>query len=335
MLRFIQRRLILAIPVLIGVTILTFILTNLLPGDPARALAGHYATADQIEATRERLGLNKPIYEQYARYMIRLFQGDLGVSITSRAPVIHELTIYFPATLELTMFAMIITVIIGIPLGLFSSIYRSPWISSFVISLSFLGVGLPVFWAALIAQLIFFGKLEILPLDGRLSPGSPIPTSVTGMYTVDALLAGQYMIYMDAVWHLIMPGVILAIPAIASISRITHASMVEVMQKDYIRTARSKGLKSRSVVIGHALKNGLLPTITQLGLLVGWAMSGSILVENIFSWGGLGTYAWIGINRLDLPVILGITLLTTLVFVIINLIVDVSYGFLDPRINLQ
>ena len=143
------------------------------------------------------------------------------------------------------------------------------------------------------------------------------------------------MIYMDAVWHLIMPGVILAIPAIASISRITHASMVEVMQKDYIRTARSKGLKSRSVVIGHALKNELLPTITQLGLLVGWAMSGSILVENIFSWGGLGTYAWIGINRLDLPVILGITLLTTLVFVIINLIVDVSYGFLDPRINLQ
>ena len=183
---------------------------------------------------------------------------------------------------------MLLTTLVGIPLGLFSSISGSRWISSFVMSLSLLGVGLPVFWSALVAQLIFFGRLHILPLDGRLSSGTPIPTPVTHLFTVDALLAGQFPVFLDAIQHLIMPAVILAIPPIASIARITHASMVEVMHKDYIRTARAKGLKVHTVVIRHALKNALLPTITHIGLLTGWAMSGSILVENIFAWGGVG-----------------------------------------------
>jgi peptide/nickel transport system permease protein len=332
MIQYILRRLILMVPVLLGVTILTFVLSNLLPGDPAREAAGRYATREQIAAVRERLGLDQPLPVQYARYLGRLVRGDLGESLSSRQDVRIELGYYFPATLELAIAAMLLAVLIGIPLGVFTGAGRSPWVNSVVMFLSLLGVGMPVFWAGLIFQLLFYGKLDILPLSGRLSTLVVPPPPVTRMYTVDAVIAGQWDVLRDALLHLVLPAFTLAIARVASVARITHASMVSVMRRDYIRTARAKGLAERSVLTRHALKNALLPTVTTIGLQIGWLLGGTILVENIYNWGGIGTYAWIGIFRLDIPVIMGITLITTLTFMVVNLLTDIAYVFLNPRI---
>lgn len=330
--RYILRRLIYMIPVFIGVSILTFFLTNILPGDPAHTAAGRYAKREQIQATRERLGLDKPLPVQYVLYMGRLARGDFGQSLSSKQDVSKELSIYFPATVELTMAAMLMVIIIGIPIGIITGSGRSPLVNSLVMLLALIGVGMPMFWSGLVFQLIFFGKLHILPLSGRLSIGMSAPPLVTHIYTIDALIAGQWDVFKDALLHLVLPGFTLALGSIASVARITHASVVAVMRKDYIRTARAKGIVEFLVLSRHALKNALLPTVTMIGMQFGWLLGGAILVENIFSWGGLGTYAWIGIFRSDIPVIMGIVLITTVTFMFLTMITDISYAYLDPRI---
>ncbi len=330
--QYILRRLILMIPVLLGVTIMTFIMAQLLPGDPAQEAAGRYATPEQLQATRERLGLDQPLHIQYIRYMNRLLHGDLGASLNSKQDISKELNFFYPATMELALAAMLLIVFIGIPLGVFTGSRRSPVVNSFVMLFALVGVGIPVFWAGLVFQLVFYGILHVLPLSGRLSALLTPPPHVTGMYTIDAIMAGQWIIFQDAVRHLILPAVTLAIHSIAAISRITHSSMKSVMRKDFIRTSRAKGMQESIVVRRHALKNALLPTITLVMMQFGWLLGGSILVENIFSWGGLGTYAWIGIFRLDIPVIMGITLVITFTFMFLTLFADLSYAFLDPRI---
>ena len=284
--RYIIRRLLLAIPVIFGVTVMTFFLANFLPGDPARMAAGQFATPEQIEATKERLGLDQPLPVQYVFYLGRLLRGDLGESLTSRQSVLTELTIFFPATLELTAVAIFFAIIIGTPLGIITGAGKSPMINSLVMLFAFVGVGMPVFWLGLILQLVFAGNLDILPLSGRLSSGTTPPPAVTNMYTIDAILAGQWDVFLDASIHLILPAVTLAVGRIASIARITHSSMLTEMRSDYIRTARAKGLKERAVVVKHGLKNSLLPTTTTIGLQIGFLLGGAILVENIFSWGG-------------------------------------------------
>lgn len=333
MILYIARRLLAAVPVLFGVTVITFILTNMLPGDPAREIAGRYAVEEQIQAVRERYGFDRPLYIRYFIYLSRLVQGDLGLSYTTQQPVMEELLVYFPATLELTLFAMVLTILIGVPLGVLTGSSRSPWLNSAVLLIALIGVGLPVFWAGLVFQLVFAGQLGILPLEGRLSWQFTPPPSITNMYTVDALLAGHWATFVDALRHLILPAVTLAIGRIASVARITHAAMLDVMRKDFVRTARAKGLSRRKIVNGHALRNALLPTITTLGLQVGFLLGGTILIEIIFSWGGIGTYAWVGIFRLDMPVVMGVTLATTLTFMLVNLAVDLLYVCLDPRIS--
>jgi peptide/nickel transport system permease protein len=331
--RYIARRLVLTVPVLLGVTVMTFVLTNLLPGDPARQLAGRYATAEQIEATRERLGLDQPLPVQYIRYVSRLMRGDLGVSFSSRGPISEELLYFLPPTVELALSAMTLAIVIGFPLGVFTGISRSRWVSSLVMSSTLVGVGIPEFWAALVFQLIFFKWLKILPLSGRLSTNVTPPPVVMHMYSIDALLAGQWVTFFDAVKHLILPALTIAITRIASVARITHAAIVETMRNDYIRTARAKGLTEFLVVGRHALKNALIPTVTTVTMQLGWLITGAFLVENVFAWGGLGTYAWIGLFRVDIPVILGITLATTTAFIVLNLLADILYCLLDPRIT--
>jgi peptide/nickel transport system permease protein len=332
MIRHILRRVILAIPTLLGVTLLTFTLTNILPGDPARALAGRYATPEMIKETRERLGLDRPLYVQYVRYMGNLVRGDWGQSFSSRASVAEELVLFYPPSLELALVAMALAVAVGVPLGVWTGTGRSPWVNSSVMFFSLMGVGMPVFWAGLLFQLVFFGKLQILPLSGRLGIGVSPPPAVTHMYTVDALLAGQWATFVDALHHMILPALTLAMSAVASVTRITHAAMVEVMRNDYIRTARAKGLRERLVLGRHALKNALLPIVTTVAMQTGWLLGGSLLVEIIFTWGGLGTYAWRGILMLDIPVIMGVSLVTTTTFIVLNLLADITYCFLDPRI---
>ena len=333
MAQYFIRRILAAVPVLLGVTVITFVLSQLLPGDPARMVAGQFASAEQVAAVRERLGLNQPLPVQYVRYLGRLLRGDLGTSFSSHQQVAEELRSFFPATIELTLVAMILTVLIGVPLGVMTGSRKAPFINSGVLLLSLIGVGMPVFWAGLVFQLIFAGRLDILPLDGRLGLDCAPPPRVTSMYTIDALLAGQWSTFVDAVTHLILPAVTLAIGRIASVARITHASMLDIMRRDYVRTALAKGLPQQQVVNKHALKNALLPVVTTIGLQVGFLLGGTILVENIFSWGGLGTYAYIGIFRLDIPAIMGLTLVATLTFMLVNLVTDFAYAFLDPRIT--
>jgi peptide/nickel transport system permease protein len=333
MTRFILQRLLLAIPVLLGVTFIIFTLTYVLPGDPARSAADRYATPEQVEAVRQRLGLDRPFHEQYLSYLGRLARLDLGTSIESRKPVIEDMAKFLPATIELMLMAMTITVLVGIPLGVATGSGRGGSANSFIRFISVIGVGMPVFWSGLLLQLIFFGKLGWLPLDGRLSAGLSPPPRLTGLYTVDSLAAGDWSLFLNALVHLILPAVTLSFGMVASIARITHSSMLEVMRQDYIRTALAKGLADRVVLYRHSLRNAFVPVLTTLGLQVGFLLAGSVLVENIFSWGGIGTYAWSGIFRLDIPVVMAVALSTAVIFVISNLVTDILYTVVDPRIR--
>jgi peptide/nickel transport system permease protein len=248
-----MQRLLLAIPVLLGVTFIIFTLTFVLPGDPARSAADRYATPAQVEAVRIRLGLDRPFHEQYLAYLGRLAHGDLGVSIESRKPVIEDMAKFLPATFELMLMAMMITVLVGIPLGVITGSGRRSGTNSLVRFLSVVGVGMPVFWSGLLLQLIFFGKLGWLPLDGRLSAGANPPPRLTGMYTIDALASGEWSTFGDALRHLVLPALTLSFGLVASVARITHSAMLEVMRQDYVRTARAKGLSDRVVLYRHSL----------------------------------------------------------------------------------
>lgn len=333
--RYVVRRLLLMVPVLIGVSLLAFCLTNLVPGDPARAAAGRLATPEQLEAVRERLGLDRPLAVQYGLYMGRLVRGDLGTSLTSKQDVSRELRIFFPATLELLLATMVLAVGIGIPLGVRAATGRGGWVDRGFLGFSYLGVGMPVFFLALLLQLVFAGWLRVLPIAGRLGLETVPPPGVTGMYTIDALLAGNWGTFVDALRHLVLPAVTLAIAGVSEVGRITRSSMLSALSQDYVRTARAKGLPERTVWLRHALPNAILPTTTVIGLQVAFLLGGTVLIENLFSWGGLGTYAWTGIFRLDIPVIMGITLVSTTVYLFVNLGVDLLYARLDPRIEYE
>lgn len=335
MARYVARRLLLMVPVLLGVSLLVFFLTNLLPGDPARAAAGRLATPEQLTAVRERLGLDQPLPVQYALYMGRLVQGDLGTSLTSKQEVADELRLFFPATIELLLATMAIVIAVGIPLGVRTATARGGWFDRAFLGFSYMGVGIPVFFLALLLQLIFAGWLRVLPIAGRLGLETVPPPMLTGMYTVDALLAGQWATLVDAARHLVLPATTLAVAGVAEVGRITRSSMLTALNQDYVRTARAKGLTERAVWLRHALPNAMLPTTTIIGLQVAFLLGGTVLIENLFSWGGLGTYAWTGIFRLDIPVIMGITLISTVAYLLVNLCVDVVYARLDPRIDYE
>ncbi|MDE0366568.1 MAG: ABC transporter permease [Gammaproteobacteria bacterium] len=332
---FVARRLLQMVPVLLGVSILTFALTNLLPGDPARAAAGRHANAEQLEAVRDRLGLDRPLPVQYAMYMGRLLQGDLGTSLTSKQAVAEELRLFFPATLELLLATMVIAVSVGIPLGVFTATRRGSWADRAFLGFSYFGVGMPVFFMALLLQIVFAGWLRVLPIAGRLGLETVPPPTFTGMYTVDALLVGQWTTLLDALRHLLLPALTLAMAGTSEVARITRRSMLQALDQEYVRTARAKGFPERTVWLRHALPNALLPTTTVIGLQVAFLLGGTVLIENLFSWGGLGTYAWTGIFRMDIPVIMGITLIATTVYLIVNLGVDLVYARLDPRIRYE
>ena len=330
---YVFRRLYQAFWVLIAVTVVTFFISNLLPGDPALSRAGQFATREQVEKTRILLGLDQPLHIQYIKYMQRLLSGDLGLSITSRRPVMEELGDFLPATLELTMTAFCFTLTIGVPLGILAGSTRSRWLKSTIILSSLVGVGIPVFWAGLVFQLIFAGRLDILPLAGRLSLMMEPPPSVTNLYLIDSVLAGQWDTFRDALAHLILPAFTLSLGQIGAMARTTNSAMASVFHRDYVRTAHAKGLSERKVLWAHVLRNALLPVVTVLGLYVAFMLNGALLIEIIFSWGGLGTYAWIGIFRNDITVIMGVTLTASLTFMLVNLIIDLTYPFLDPRIH--
>lgn len=331
--RYILRRLVFLVFVIVGVTLLLFVIMYMLPGDPARAAAGPGAKPEQVERLRIKLGLDKPPHIQYLTYMGNLLRGDLGTSIRTRKPVLMELKTYLPASLELALSAMLLNVLIAIPLGVFSALRPGHLADTLSRLFAALGMGMPVFWVALMAQLLVAGRLGLLPFGGRLSTGALLPHHVTGFLLIDTLLARDLPLFKDALIHLIMPAATLALPEVAVTSRLTRTSLLDVLGQDYVRTARAKGLPERRVVWIHALKNALLVPLTMVGMQVGWVLGGSLLVESVFSWGGLGFLAFHAIYKRDFPVLMGVTLVMCIVFVISNLVVDILYSCVDPRIT--
>ena|SRR5215207_5670368 len=331
--RLVIRRLLFLILVLFGLSIITFTLSRVVPADPARMIAGPRASKSSVEKIREQYGLNDPAPVQYINYVKGVVQLDFGVSFSSRKPVREDLARYLPATIELGLYAFFLATITGVPLGVVSAVKRDSWIDNVSRFISISGLALPVFWLALMVQFLFFGQLGALPDGQRLPIGVDPPRSITHLYAIDAILTGQFNLFWTTVQHLVMPVGVLAYGSLAVITRMVRGGMLEVLNQDYIRTARAKGLANDTVVFRHALKNAMLPAVTSLGLQVGLLLSGAFLVEMVFSWPGVGRYSVQAIQQVDYNAIMATTLIIALIFVLINLVVDILYLFLDPRID--
>ena len=319
--------------VLLGVTLVTFIVSHVVPGDPARMLLGQRADAQTLETMRHVMGLDQPVWLQYLNYLGGLLHGDLGISIRTQRPVLSELFTYFPATIELTIFAMGFAVISGVVLGLLSAAYRDTPIDHGTRVLAILGVSTPLFWLGLMVLLLFYKHLGWLPGSGRLDSFINPPTQITGLYVLDSILTGDWVALKSSILHLVLPTICLGYIQLATIARLVRASMIEVLEQDYIKTALSNGIPRYRIIYRHALRNALIPTVTLIGLTFGELMGGAILTETIFSWPGMGKYVVDSIAFLDFPAIMGFTILVAVIYVSINMVVDLLYPLLDPQIK--
>lgn len=334
-LKFIIKRLLLLIIMLFGVATIVFILTKIVPGDPVVANLSQRSLSDPkiVAAFKEKHGLDQPIIIQYFIHIKNIMCLDLGDSIRTNKAVIDELKRCFPATIELASFAIIIAALFGIFNGIISAMKRNSVIDQIVRGISVIGVSIPSFWFALIALYIFYYKLQILPGPGRISSSFSAPALVTGLYTIDALLEGDIMKFLDALKHLILPGCVLAAFTMGLITRTTRSNLLDVMSMDYIRTAKAKGLSGVKIILGHALGNALIPVLTVIGLGFGNLLGGMVLVETIFNWPGLGQFAYNSVKALDFPSIIGVSMLIALNYMVINTTVDILYGVIDPRVR--
>ncbi len=359
MTRYIAQRLVLLIPVLLGISIVAFSMLRLIPGDPATVMLGEHATSEQIEDFRERMGLNDPIYVQYLRYLQSVLRGDLGRSSVTKELVIVELGQRLPATIELTMGAMFVACTVGIIAGVIAAYYHNSFFDLTTMVGALIGVSMPIFWLGLILMYIFGFKLKWLPPSARMTVGIELQTLneayhldqvfsgqwgakviaftdfLSGFYMLASILTGNLKALLDVLKHLVLPSVALGSIPMAIIARMTRSSFLEVLGQDYIRTARAKGLQERVVLFGHAMKNAFLPIVTVIGLQVGGLLAGAILTETIFSWPGMGRLVVNRILARDYPSVQGSVVAIALVFVFVNLLVDVSYAYLDPRIRYE
>lgn len=326
------RRILSLIPVLFGMTLVVFAIIHAIPGNPAQVILGQRATAEAIATLTRELGLDRPWYIQYFDYIGQLFQGDLGTSLRTRGPINVEIWPYLAATFELTLVAMIIAVVVGVNAGIISAWFSKSWFDYVAMVLALVGVSMPIFWLGLMEQWAFSIELGWLPTTGRENVRDPI-TAITNLYLIDTLLQGRFDQFWTVVQHLILPSLALATIPMAIIARMTRATMLEVMRSDYVRTARAKGLRMFWVVYKHSLKNAIIPVLTVIGLQTGLLLGGAILTETIFGWPGIGRYLYDAIAYRDYPVIQSGILLIAAIFVLINLIVDLLYVFVDPRIK--
>jgi peptide/nickel transport system permease protein len=333
--RYILRRLLFVVPTLLGITLLSFVLSHAVPADPVAANLGDQAASDPsiVAAFRHRWGLDRPLYEQYGIYLWHVVHGDLGISITTRQPVALDLRQRLPATIELAVAAMLISLVVGVPLGLLAAARRESAFDRATRVVSLAGVSMPIFWLGLVAILIFYTRLGWAPAPGRLSADLQPPPFVTGFLVLDALLAGRPAVAVDALRHLALPAVVLSSYSLGVITRMTRGSMLETLGDDYVRTARAKGLPERAVILRHAARNALIPVVTVIGLSFGGLLSGAVITETVFAWPGLGLYAFSSATSLDFPAIMGVGLVVATVYLVVNLLVDVAYALLDPRIR--
>ncbi|WP_342362513.1 ABC transporter permease subunit [Terrarubrum flagellatum] len=333
MLRFILTRVSLVIPTFIGITLLAFFLIRLVPGDPIETMAGERGIDPaRHEALRKEFGFDQPVLVQYGIYIARVLHGDLGKSIVTRENVITEFSALFPATIELAVCAILFALLIGLPAGILAAVRRNSIFDHGVMGLSLTGYSMPIFWWGLLLILLFSVQLGITPVSGRIAVQYFIEP-VTGFLLIDSLLAGDFDAFRSALSHLILPTIVLGTVPLAVIARMTRSAMLEVLGEDYIRTARAKGLAPIRVIALHALRNALIPVVTVIGLQVGVLFTGAILTETIFSWPGVGKWLIEAISRRDYPVLQGGTLLIGVVVMSVNLLVDLLYGLINPRIR--
>lgn len=334
---YLIRRIGLAVLVILGVMLIVFLVSRVVPGDPARLYLGPRAKPEKLEEVREELGLNDPLPVQFVRYVVSTLQGDLGYSFRTKRPILEDLKTRLPATMELVITATLLAVLIGIPVGVLGASRRGGGFDQTSRVVTIAGVSVPAFWLALLLQLVFFTWLSILPLGGRLSQdvqlNNPI-TRITGFHLIDAALTRNWIAWKDAAWHLILPAIVLALYPISLTVRMTRASMLEVLSEDYITAARAAGLSEREILFKLALKNGIVPTLTVLGLVFAYSITGAVLVEIVFVWPGMGSYMTDAILNSDIFVLFAVTLVVTIIYVIINIVVDTFQASLDPRIRL-
>ncbi|KRT75403.1 MAG: dipeptide/oligopeptide/nickel ABC transporter permease [Candidatus Rokubacteria bacterium CSP1-6] len=330
--RYAVRRSLTIIPVLLGVSVLVFSFIHLIPGDPALTMLGERATPEKVEEVRRHLGLDRPIPEQYLIYLGKIVRGDLGISIVRGDPVLTDLLRRFPATVELATAAIFLALLFGIPIGIVSAVWRNSLVDSFSRVWALAGVSMPIFWLGLMLAWFFGVQLRWLPTGFRLDTGTAFEPW-TNFVILDAALQGNWAVLRDALRHLILPAVALATIPLAVIARMTRASMLEVLSQEYIRTAEAKGLPQAAVILRHALRNALLPVLTVVGLQVGHLLAGAILTETIFSWPGIGLWVYESIESRDYAIVQGASLFIAVIFVVVNLVTDVLYAAIDPRIK--
>lgn len=332
MLNYVGRRLLQLIPVLLGMTVIVFFIIRAIPGDPAQVILGQQATEAAVKALRESLGLDNPWYVQYFHYLGDLLRGDLGTSMRTKTAISEEIWPYLAATIELSFFAMLLAIIIGVNAGIISAWFQNSWFDYTATVLALIGVSMPIFWLGLMLQWGLAINLDWLPTSGREDARNPV-TPITHLYLIDTLIQGRFDQFIVVLKHLIMPAFALATIPMAIIARMTRSSMLEVMRSDFIRTAKAKGQVTFIVVYKHALKNAIIPVLTVIGLQTGLLLGGAILTETIFSWPGVGRYIYDAIGFRDYPVIQAGILIIAFLFIMINLIVDILYSLVDKRIK--
>jgi peptide/nickel transport system permease protein len=334
MLSFIAQRLLSLIPTLLGIVVAVFLMIHLVPGDPAQVMLGERASPQSLAELRAEMGLDQPLHVQLGRFLAGLLRGDLGRSMKTHEAISEELVKRFPATVELTLASMLFASVFGIGAGVLSAVRRGSWLDYTGMTASLVGVSAPIFWLGLILILLFSTRLELFPISGRVSPDVFVPT-VTGLLLVDSLLAADLRAFGDALWHLVLPAVTLGTVPTAVISRMTRSSMLEVLREDYIRTARAKGLSEWVVTLKHALRNSFIPVLTVLSLEFGYLLGGAVITETIFAWPGVGRWLLLSVEARDFRAVQGGVILLSTVFVLINLVADVLYAWLDPRIKYE
>ena len=333
--RYLLRRLLSICITLIGLSMVIFTVSRIAPGDPAKLAAGPDATEEMVQVIRKEFRLDQPLVVQYISYMKGLLKGDFGRSIRTRHQVWEDIKLFLPATFELVFVSIGFAIIFGILFGVLSAVYRDTWIDHSARFFSVTGVAIPMFWMGIMLQLLLAAKFHLLPIGGRLDTMVNPPTSITRFFLIDSLITGNWTVFRNALSHILLPAFVLSFPALASITRINRAEMLEVLHRDFVLNEKAQGISERMIMAKYALKNALIPTLTMIGLRYGWMLGGTILVEAVFDWPGIGNYAVGAAVYSDFQPVMAVTIILGFNFMLANLLVDLGYGFLDPRVRYE